>query len=254
MRNREPARTLSEQPNPRGGDAPPRTPHSESRIRVLLADDHGILRAGLRALLANERDIEVVGEAADGEEAVARAAALDPDVVVLDIAMPRLDGLEAARRIRDRGLRAKILILTVHAEERYLLPVLRMGGSGYVHKGGADTDLLDAIRTVARGDVFLYPGATRLLLADYLGREDAGRGQGVDRDLSDRERQVLALTAEGYSAQEIGERLFLSPKTIETYRERAMHKLGLRRRADLVQYALRSGLLRTPDDTPAPGE
>ena len=231
-------------------------------IRVLLADDHGILRAGLRALLANERDIEVVGEAADGEEAVARAAALDPDVVVLDIAMPRLDGLEAARRIRDRGLRAKILILTVHAEERYLLPVLRMGGSGYVHKGGADTDLLDAIRTVARGDVFLYPGATRLLLADYLDREDAGRGQGAGagalwaraRDLSDRERQVLALTAEGYSAQEIGERLFLSPKTVETYRERAMHKLGLRRRADLVQYALRSGLLRTPDDTPAPRE
>ena len=224
-------------------------------IRVLLADDHGILRAGLRALLANERDIEVVGEAADGEEAVARAAALDPDVVVLDIAMPRLDGLEAARRIRDRGLRAKILILTVHAEERYLLPVLRMGGSGYVHKGGADTDLLDAIRTVARGDVFLYPGATRLLLADYLDREDAGRG-GADRgrDLSDRERQVLALTAEGYSAQEIGERLFLSPKTIETYRERAMQKLGLRRRADLVQYALRSGLLRTPGDTPPPGE
>ena len=254
MRNREPARTIGEQPSPRGGDAPFRTPHSESRIRVLLADDHGILRAGLRALLANERDIEVVGEAADGEEAVARAAALDPDVVVLDIAMPRLDGLEAARRIRDRGLRAKILILTVHAEERYLLPVLRMGGSGYVHKGGADTDLLDAIRTVARGDVFLYPGATRLLLADYLGREDAGRGQGADRDLSDRERQVLALTAEGYSAQGIGERLFLSPKTIETYRERAMHKLGLRRRADLVQYALRSGLLRTPDDTPAPGE
>jgi DNA-binding NarL/FixJ family response regulator len=224
-------------------------------IRVLLADDHGILRAGLRALLANERDIEVVGEAADGEEAVARAAALDPDVVVLDIAMPRLDGLEAARRIRDRGLRAKILILTVHAEERYLLPVLRMGGSGYVHKGGADTDLLDAIRTVARGDVFLYPGATRLLLADYLDREDAGRG-GADRgrDLSDRERQVLALTAEGHSAQEIGERLILSPKTVETYRERAMQKLGLRRRADLVQYALRSGLLRTPDDTPVPGE
>ncbi len=214
-------------------------------IRVLLADDHGILRAGLRALLASEPDIEVVGEAADGEEAVDRAAALDPDVVVLDIAMPRLDGLEAARRIRDRGLRAKVLILTVHAEERYLLPVLRAGCAGYVQKSGADTDLLDAIRTVARGDVFLYPGATRLLLADYLGREAEGRrGQG----LSERERQVLALTAEGYSAQEVGERLFLSPKTVETYRERAMQKLGLRRRADLVHYALRSGLLHPPDD------
>jgi DNA-binding NarL/FixJ family response regulator len=215
-------------------------------VRVLLADDHGILRAGLRALLGNEPDMEVVGEAADGEEAVAQAAALDPDVIVLDIAMPRLDGLEAARRIRDRGLRAKILILTVHAEERYLLPVLRAGGSGYVQKSQADTDLLDAIRTVARGDAFLYPGATRLLLADYLGREGEGRDR--SRDLSERERQVLALTAEGYSAQEIGERLILSPKTVETYRERAMQKLGLRRRADLVHYALRSGLLQSPGE------
>ncbi len=215
-------------------------------IRVLLADDHGILRAGLRALLGNEPDIEVVGEAADGEEAVAQTVALDPDVVVLDIAMPRLDGLEATRRIRDRGLRAKVLILTVHAEERYLLPVLRAGGAGYVLKSGADTDLLDAIRTVARGDAFLYPGATRLLLAEYLGQEGEPRDR--SRALSERERQVLALTAEGYSAQEIGERLILSPKTIETYRERAMQKLGLRRRADIVHYALRSGLLQSPEE------
>ncbi|HEX5506214.1 MAG TPA: response regulator transcription factor [Thermomicrobiales bacterium] len=214
-------------------------------IRVLLADDHGILRAGLRALLANEPDIAVVGEAADGEEAVAQAADLRPDVVVMDIAMPGLDGLEATRRIRDRGLPCKVLILTVHAEERYLLPVLRAGGAGYVQKSGADTDLLEAIRTVARGDAFLYPGAARLLLAEYLDREAGGHDR--NRDLSERERQVLALTAEGYSAQEVAERLFLSPKTVETYRERAMHKLGLRRRADLVHYALRSGLLQSPD-------
>lgn len=223
-------------------------------IRILLADDHGVVRAGLRALLEAQADMRVVAEAADGPSAVELTRRHVPTVVVADLSMPG-GGLETIREITSLGLPTRVLVLTVHAEERYLLPVLRMGGSGYVHKGGADTDLLDAIRTVARGDVFLYPGATRLLLADYLDREDAGRG-GADRgrDLSDRERQVLALTAEGYSAQEIGERLFLSPKTIETYRERAMHKLGLRRRADLVQYALRSGLLRTPDDTPPPGE
>lgn len=216
------------------------------RIRVLLADDHGILRAGLRAFLNTQPDIEVVGEAANGEEAVARAVELTPDVVVLDIAMPQLDGLEAARRMRDRGLPCKVLILTVHAEERYLLPVLRAGGAGYVQKSGADTDLLEAIRTVARGDVFLYPGATRLLVANYLTRQAVGEERGPE--LSERERQVLGLTAEGYSAQEIGVRLYLSPKTIETYRERAMHKLGLRRRADLVRYALRSGLLHPLED------
>lgn len=218
-----------------------------SPIRVLLADDHGILRAGLRALLNTQDDIEVVGEAANGEEAVARATELAPDVVVLDIAMPQLDGLEAARRMRDRGLPCKVLILTVHAEERYLLPVLRAGGAGYVQKSGADTDLLDAIRTVARGEVFLYPGATRLLVSSYLTRQAVGEERGPE--LSERERQVLGLTAEGYSAQEIGARLFLSPKTVETYRERAMHKLGLRRRADLVRYALRSGLLQPLDDS-----
>lgn len=218
-----------------------------SPIRVLLADDHGILRAGLRALLNTQDDIEVVGEAANGEEAVARATELAPDVVVLDIAMPQLDGLEAARRMRDRGLPCKVLILTVHAEERYLLPVLRAGGAGYVQKSGADTDLLDAIRTVARGEVFLYPGATRLLVSSYLTRQAVGEERGPE--LSERERQVLGLTAEGYSAQEIGARLFLSPKTVETYRERAMHKLGLRRRADLVRYALRSGLLKPLDDS-----
>lgn len=219
---------------------------ASARVRVLLADDHGILRAGLRAFLSTQPDMEVVGEAANGEEAVARAVELSPDVVVLDIAMPRLDGLEAARRMRDRGLAAKVLILTVHAEERYLLPVLRAGGAGYVQKSGADTDLLEAIRTVARGDVFLYPGATRLLVANYLTRQAVGEERGPE--LSERERQVLGLTAEGYSAQEIGARLFLSPKTIETYRERAMHKLGLRRRADLVRYALRSGLLQPHED------
>lgn len=212
------------------------------RIRILLADDHAVLRAGLRALLSAEPDMEVVGEAGDGEEAVRQAALLRPDVVVMDIAMPGGGGLQATRAIRALGLPCKVLILTMHAEEQYLLPVIEAGGSGYVLKSGADSDLIEAIRIVHRDEVFLYPSAAKMLLSKYLERVDAD--DAAYDGLTPREREVLRLTAEGYTGQEIAERLVLSPKTIDTYRQRVMEKLNLHHRSELVKYALRKGLLR----------
>lgn len=212
------------------------------KIMVLLADDHAVLRAGLRALLAGEPDMEVVGEAEDGEDAVVQTGTLRPDVVVMDIAMPRLNGLDAIRRIHDLGLSCKVLVLTMHAEEQYLLQVLRAGGAGYVLKASADTELMEAIRTVDRGEPFLYPSATALLLEDYRGRI-AGDGHDHLDDLSDREREVLSLTAAGYTNQEIADKLIISAKTVDTYRSRLMEKLNLHHRSELVKFALRHGLL-----------
>jgi two-component system response regulator NreC len=211
-------------------------------IRVLLADDHGIVRAGLRALLEAQPDITVVAEAEDGPGAIQAAMDTEPTVVVADLSMPG-GGLEAIREITALKLRSRVLVLTVHAEERYLLPVLEAGGSGYVRKSSAHTDLLDAIRTVARGEVFLDPAATKTLLRGYLGRVKTGDELDLGEVLSEREREVVKLTAEGYTAQQAADILSLSPKTVETYRHRAMQKLGLANRAELVHYALRAGLL-----------
>ncbi|GBD19357.1 Oxygen regulatory protein NreC [bacterium HR27] len=211
-------------------------------IRVLLADDHPVVRVGLRALLEGEPDIRVVGEAGSADEAVELVRELQPDVAVLDISMPG-NGLEALRRIATLGLPTRILILTVHAEERYLLPVLQAGGSGYVRKSSLHTDLVEAIRTVARGEVFIDQAAARTLLQGYLERARAGEVQDPAQLLSEREREVLRLTAAGYTAQEIADQLFLSPKTVETYRHRVMQKLGFSRRSELVRFALRIGLL-----------
>jgi len=215
---------------------------STAPIRVVLADDHGVVRAGLRALLEHQPDIEVVGEAADGETAVRVTREQRPAIVVADLSMPG-GGLEAIREITALDLPVRVLVLTVHAEERYLLPVLEAGGSGYVKKSSAHTDLLDAIRTVARGEVFLDPAATKTLLKGYLGRVRSGEELDLGEVLSDREREVVKLTAEGHTAQQAADILSLSPKTVETYRHRAMQKLGLTNRAELVRYALRAGLL-----------
>jgi len=213
------------------------------KIRVLLVDDHMIVRIGLKALINAEPDMEVIGEADNGAEGVAAALALAPDVVVMDISMPAMDGLEATRRIRQERPTVQVLILTVHAHEKYLFPVLKAGAAGYVLKSTVDTELLDAIRTVARGGAFLYPSATRMLLEDYISQINSGVTPDAYENLSEREREVLKLLALGYTAAQIGEKLALSPKTVETYRVRIMEKLNLSSRPDLVQYALKRGLL-----------
>ena len=211
------------------------------KIRVVLADDHTILRSGLKALLNMEPDMEVVGEAADGREAVELAVRLRPDVIVMDISMPEMDGLRAAQEIHNLNLPSRIVILTVHADEDYLFQTLKLGASGYVLKSSADVELIDAIRTAYRGDVFLYPSAVKKLLSEYL--RGGGQGRSEHDSLTTREREVLKATAEGYTNNEIAEQLVISPKTVDTYRQRIMEKLNLHHRSELVRYALKKGLL-----------
>jgi len=211
-------------------------------VRVLLVDDHAMFRAGIRVLLEAEGRFTVVGEAATGDEAVDRVRELKPDVVVMDLSMPGSNGLEATRRIAALELDTKVLVLTVHAEEEYLVPVVEAGASGYLTKTSADTDLIEAVRVVARGEVFLPPKATTLLLQRYKASESETTAS--LHDLSTREQEVLALTAEGFSSREIGKKLFISPKTVDTYRSRIMDKLGLNHRSELVRFALRVGLLK----------
>jgi two-component system response regulator NreC len=214
-----------------------------SEIRILLVDDHAMFRAGIKALLEDEARFTVIGEAASGDEAVDEVRSLKPDVVVMDLSMPGSNGLEATRRIAALGLDTRVLVLTVHAEEEYLVPVVEAGASGYLTKTSADTDLVEAIKVVARGEVFLPPRATRLLLQQYRASESDPDTAGL-HDLSSREQEVLALTAEGFSSREIGGKLFISPKTVDTYRSRIMDKLGLNHRSELVRFALRVGLLK----------
>lgn len=225
-----------------GGPAQELSPGAK-KIRLLLADDHAILRTGLKALLSLEPDFVVVAEASDGREAIDKALAYRPDVIVMDISMPNVNGLDATQEISSRLPDTKVLVLTAQAEAEYLLQVLQAGGSGYVQKSSADRELTDAIRTVHRGEVFLYPSGARLVLESMLHVAD-GQKWSTRAALSEREQDVLKLTAEGYSNREIGDRLYLSSKTVDTYRQRIMEKLNLHHRADLVHYALQAGLLK----------
>lgn len=213
------------------------------QIRILLVDDHAVLRAGLRALLEAEPGFLVVGEAATGEEGVMKAKQLLPDVVLMDLSMPGAGGLAAVKEISalDRGIRT--LVLTMHGEEEHLLPVLEAGGSGYVNKRSADEELIEAIRTVASGDVFLYPSGAKLLLRGLKQKAEPGQEDPLEK-LTDREREVLGFTVEGFSSSEIGKKLFISPKTVDTYRARIMEKLNLHHRSELVRFALQTGLLK----------
>lgn len=213
-------------------------------IRVLLADDHAVLRSGLKLLLDPRPDMVVVGEATDGAELLSLVTETSPDVILLDLTMPRLGGLEVLPLLRQQAPHARVLILTMHDDQGYLRQALRTGAAGYVLKKAADVELIAAIQAVVRGDVYVHPSMTRSLLEEMIPeRDDSGGEEALWDTLSDREQEVLRLVALGYTNQEIADQLALSVKTVETYRARGMEKLKLRSRAALVRFALSHGLL-----------
>ena len=212
------------------------------RIRVLIADDHAVLRDGLHALLRMYDDVEVVGKAADGVEAVELTIELKPDVVLMDIAMPRLGGFEAALEIRQRKLPARVLVLTQYDNKEYVFQMLKAGASGYVLKKAAGTELLSAIRAVHAGESFLDPVAAKAMVDRYVGDEDGADEERRLDQISDREKEVLKLLAEGRSNREIGELLCLSVKTVMSHRASLMEKLDIHNRTGLVKFAIMAGL------------
>lgn len=212
------------------------------RVRILLADDHTILRDGIRALLEDEPDMLVVGEAEDGRTAVKLACQLQPDVVLMDIAMPLLNGLEATRQIMQECPQVKVLILTMHENEEYIRQVLASGAMGYILKDAAARELLDAIHAVCHGEPVLSPAITRLVIENYLRWGDLQQEDSSDK-LSPREREVLQLIAEGYSSKQIAEILSISIKTVQAHRTNLMSKLDLHDRADLIKYAIQRKII-----------
>jgi len=215
---------------------------SALKTRILLADDHAVVRRGLRMVLEAEPDLEVVAEAGDGAEAVARGLRDDVDLAVIDITMPRMTGLQATRELHRRRPGLRILMLSMHENERYLYEALKAGASGYVLKTVADRDLVEACRAAIRGERFLYPGAMTPLIADYLNR--ARNQQPLRKDpLTPREQEVVKLVAEGYTNKQIAQALVISEKTVERHRANILEKLGMRDRVELTRYAIRHGLI-----------
>ena len=213
-----------------------------SKIRLLLVDDHEIVRAGLRMLFSAEPEVEIIGEASSGEEAVGTAETLQPDVVLMDVAMPGIGGVEATRRIKAAHPQVAVLALTMHEDEEYFFEMLGAGASGYVPKRAAPDDLMSAIRIVRQGDVYIYPSLARLLVKDFLHRSEASAPE-TREDLTPREQEVLTFIAEGYSNREIADVLVISVKTVDRHRENIMRKLQLHNRVELVKYAIEKGLI-----------
>jgi two-component system response regulator NreC len=211
-----------------------------TKIQILLADDHKVLRDGLRALLEGEPDMEVVAEAGTVEETVKCATRYLPNVIVMDLGMPGGSGLDAIRQIRQKELPVRIVVLSMHSGREMIMQVLQAGSDGYVPKSSAHVDLIHAIRTVHNGQRFLHPDAATKVVDVLLDKQEESKLVG---HLSEREREVLRLTAMGFTSREIGEQLALSPKTVDTYRERVMIKLNLEHRTDIIRFALRAGLL-----------
>ncbi|MGW4371362.1 response regulator [Nocardia takedensis] len=210
--------------------------------RILLADDHAMVRSGLRMILDNEPDLTVVAEAANGFDAVTELARTSIDLVILDIAMPRMTGIQAAREITRTGLSARILMLSMYDNEQYFFESLKAGASGYVLKSVADRDLIEACRATMRGESFLYPGAVTALVRDYLHLLRQGNPL-PEAILTPREEEVLKLVAEGYSTRDIADALVISTKTVDRHRANILQKLGLRDRLALTRYAIRAGLI-----------
>ena len=213
---------------------------TESKIRVLLVDDHKVLRDGLRVLVDGENDLEVVSEAGTGEEAIRKIIATTPDVVVLDIGLPDSSGIDIASQILQQELPVRIVILSMYGDRELIIRAIEAGCDGYVPKSSAHTDLLLAIRTVYLGKRFLHPEAASEVIDGLLEKQDEAR---LLTELSKREVEVLRLTARGFTSRNIGDQLALSPKTVDTYRQRAMNKLDLESRADIINFALKAGLL-----------
>lgn len=213
------------------------TPHA---ITVLLVDDHAILRSGLKALLATYDDIVVIGEAANGEEAIRKARELAPDVIVMDVMMPGMSGLTALRYILEENPRARVLMLTHYGNKEFVLPLLEAGAAGYVLKQAADTDFVKAVRAVYEGNSYLYPPIAKLVLEAFMAGESGGDPH---ENLTPREREILILIAQGYTNKEIAEILYISPKTVDVHRTRMMSKLNLHSVAEIVRYAVRRRLV-----------
>jgi len=212
-------------------------------INVLLADDHAIVRAGLKAVVGLASDIRVIGEASNGADAVAMSERLKPHVVIMDLTMPGGDGVSATKSLTALSNPPRVLVLTMHTEEEYLMPALKAGAAGYLVKSAADRELVDAIRAVMRGEMYVQQNAGRVLARGFVAKDPAGEERARFDRLTERERNVLVLVARGYSAPEIGDRLSISPKTVDTYKQRVNEKLGVTHRADYVRIAMRLGLL-----------
>src|SRR4026208_926349 len=214
-------------------------------IKVVLADDHAGGRAGVKAVLSSAKDIQVIGEASNGRDAVAMVDRLNPDVIVMDLSMGEMDGITSTSELVAKETKTKILILTMHAEDAYLVKVLEAGASGYLIKSAADRELVDAVRALAHGDMYMQPTAARALAQGIKRKSEHADEREKYEKLTERERDVLRYVAGGYCSPEIGEKLFISPKTVDTYKQRINEKLGLAHRSDYVDFALKLGLLNT---------
>jgi two-component system response regulator NreC len=216
-----------------------------TKIRLLLVEDHRVVRAGLRMLFQAEPDMEIVGEADSGEEALQSVQTLRPDVVLMDVAMAGMGGIEATRHIKETCPDTAVLALTMHEDEQYFFEMLNAGASGYVPKRAAPDDLVSAIRVVSQGDVFLYPALAKVLVREFLRRSEAGQGEARE-PLTEREREVLTCIAEGHTNRDIAETLSISIKTVDRHRQNILAKLGLHNRVELVRYAIEKGLISVP--------